>query len=129
HVSNLYDAPMPYMKRITWSGSALHEGPLPGYPASHGCVRLTSNFAQLLWRTTKLGARVIITRPEVAPVGIEHARLFVPRPMVVAEPALTSAIKTADAGAAPSIEAKPDAAAAPQPITTSGLPATLPAAV
>ena len=41
HVSNLYDAPMPYMQRITWSGSALHQGPLPGYPASHGCVRLT----------------------------------------------------------------------------------------
>ena len=62
HVSNLYDAPMPYMQRITWSGSALHEGPLPGYPASHGCVRLTDSFAQLLWKTTKIGARVIVTR-------------------------------------------------------------------
>jgi lipoprotein-anchoring transpeptidase ErfK/SrfK len=56
HVSNLYNAPMPYMQRITWSGSALHEGPLPGYPASHGCVRLTSGFAQLLWNATKMGA-------------------------------------------------------------------------
>jgi lipoprotein-anchoring transpeptidase ErfK/SrfK len=75
HVSNLYDAPMPYMQRITWSGSALHEGPLPGYPASHGCVRLPTDFAQILWRATKLGARVIITRDEAAPVAIEHERL------------------------------------------------------
>ena len=79
HVSNLYDAPMPYMQRITWSGTALHEGPLPGYPASHGCVRLPTEFAQLLWRTTKLGARVIIARDEAAPVAIEHERLFVAR--------------------------------------------------
>ena len=97
HVSNLYDAPMPYMQRITWSGSALHEGPLPGYPASHGCVRLTGNFAQLLWKTTKMGARVIITRPEVAPVEIEHARLFVPQPKVAFAPATTSGlVKTAE---------------------------------
>ena len=74
HVSNLYDASMPYMQRITWSGSALHEGPLPGYPASHGCVRLTTSFAQLLWKTTKMGARVIVTHPDVAPIEFEHAR-------------------------------------------------------
>ena len=84
HVSNLYDASMPYMQRITWSGSALHEGPLPGYPASHGCVRLTESFAQLLWKTTKMGARVIVTRPEVAPLEFAHARLFVPKPKMVA---------------------------------------------
>ncbi|AMN41805.1 L,D-transpeptidase [Rhodoplanes sp. Z2-YC6860] len=76
HVSNLYYAPMPFMQRITWSGSALHEGPLPGYPASHGCVRLPNDFAQLLWKSTKLGARVVITRDEVAPVAIEHDRLI-----------------------------------------------------
>ena len=41
HYSNLYDdAYMPHMQRITWSGIALHGGALPGYPASHGCVRL-----------------------------------------------------------------------------------------
>src|SRR6185437_12155066 len=80
HVSNLYDAAMPYMQRITWSGSALHQGPLPGYPASHGCVRLTSEFAQLLWRTTKLGARVIVTRPNVAPADFESPRLTLLKP-------------------------------------------------
>jgi hypothetical protein len=86
HVSNLYDASMPYMQRITWSGSALHQGPLPGYPASHGCVRLTESFAQLLWKTTKMGARIIVTRPEVAPLEFAHARLFVPKPKMVAAP-------------------------------------------
>jgi hypothetical protein len=118
HVSNLYDASMPYMQRITWSGSALHQGPLPGYPASHGCVRLTESFAQLLWKTTKMGARVIVTRPEVAPLDFAHARLFVPKPKMVAappavvpapvpvvtvEPATTSSVKvrTADATNAP----------------------------
>jgi hypothetical protein len=77
---------MPYMQRITWSGSALHQGPLPGYPASHGCVRLTESFAQLLWKTTKMGARVIVTRPEVAPLEFAHARLFVPKPKMVSAP-------------------------------------------
>lgn len=97
HVSNLYDAKMPYMQRITWSGAALHEGPLPGYPASHGCVRLPTEFAQLLWKATKIGARVIISRDEPAPVEIAHERLFVakarseapkvePRPEIRREP-------------------------------------------
>ncbi len=83
HVSNLYNASMPYMQRITWSGSALHEGPLPGYAASHGCVRLTTSFAQMLWKTTKMGARVIVTHPDVAPVEFESPRLFVPKPKLV----------------------------------------------
>jgi lipoprotein-anchoring transpeptidase ErfK/SrfK len=78
HVSNLYDAKMPYMQRITWSGAALHEGPLPGYPAAHGCVRLPNEFAQLLWKATKIGARVIIiARDDAQPVEIAHERLFV----------------------------------------------------
>lgn len=84
HVSNLYDAPMPYMQRITWSGSAMHQGPLPGYPASHGCVRLPNDFAALLWKATKIGARVIIAKDEAAPVAIESSRLPVPKPPMVA---------------------------------------------
>jgi hypothetical protein len=83
HRSNLYsNAPMPFMQRITWSGVALHQGVLPGYPASHGCIRLPASFAAYLWGTTRIGtgARVIITRDEVAPVDIAHARLFVPKP-------------------------------------------------
>src|SRR4029078_10194232 len=80
HRSNIYsDAPMPYMQRITWSGIALHAGKLPGYPASHGCIRLPEHFATRLWALSKIGARVIIARDEVAPVAIAHPRLPVPK--------------------------------------------------
>jgi lipoprotein-anchoring transpeptidase ErfK/SrfK len=80
HVSNIYSgAPMPYMQRITWSGIALHAGKLPGYPASHGCIRLPEHFAARLWGLSKIGARVIIARDEVAPVAIAHPRLPVPK--------------------------------------------------
>jgi hypothetical protein len=85
HRSNIYsNAPMPFMQRITWSGVALHEGVLPGYPASHGCIRLPKEFAQKLWALTKLGARVIVARSDVAPVDIVHPALFVPRPQPIA---------------------------------------------
>jgi L,D-transpeptidase catalytic domain len=78
HRSNIYSgAPMPYMQRITWSGVALHAGVLPGHPASHGCIRMPSDFATKLYGMTRLGARVIITRNEIAPVSFEHGRLFV----------------------------------------------------
>ena len=87
HRSNIYaGAPMPYMQRITWSGIALHEGALPGHPASHGCIRLSNEFARKLWPTTKLGARVIVARTELAPSDFAHAKLFAPRPKPVAEP-------------------------------------------
>ena len=80
HESNIYSgAPMPYMERITWSGIALHEGPLPGHAASHGCIRLPGSFASSLFKITKLGARVVITRDPVAPVAFASARLFVPK--------------------------------------------------
>jgi hypothetical protein len=80
HRSNIYSgAPMPYMQRITWSGIALHAGPLPGYPASHGCIRLPQDFAIRLWGTTNVGTRVIVTRALVAPVEITHTNLFVPK--------------------------------------------------
>jgi hypothetical protein len=81
HHSNLYsNAPMPFMERITWSGVALHEGPLPGYPASHGCIRMTHEFAARLWSITKLGVRVIVARNEVTPADFAHPRLFEPKP-------------------------------------------------
>lgn len=79
HKSNIYsDAPMPYMHRITWSGIALHQGVLPGRPASHGCIRLPESFASRLFATSKLGARVIVTRDPVAPVAIDSPRLISP---------------------------------------------------
>ena len=80
HESNIYSgAPMPYMQRITWSGIALHAGPRPGYPASHGCIRLPEDFAIRLFHITKVGARVIVTREPAAPVEIASLKLFVPK--------------------------------------------------
>jgi lipoprotein-anchoring transpeptidase ErfK/SrfK len=71
HYSNLYDdASMPFMERITWSGIALHAGPLPGYPASHCCVRMPYEFAQRLFDMTKIGMRVIVARNDVRPVKL-----------------------------------------------------------
>jgi lipoprotein-anchoring transpeptidase ErfK/SrfK len=68
HYSNLYDdAYMPHMQRITWSGIALHGGPLPGYPASHGCIRMPYDFAARLFDLTRMGMRVIVAPTEVAP--------------------------------------------------------------
>lgn len=61
HRSNKYnDAPMPYMQRLDWYGIALHAGKLPGYPASHGCIRLPSEFAAKLFAATELGTEVMI---------------------------------------------------------------------
>jgi lipoprotein-anchoring transpeptidase ErfK/SrfK len=81
HRSNIYsNAPMPFMQRITWSGVALHEGVLPGYPASHGCIRMGGDFATWLWKMTKVGTRVIVTNEEPAPAEISSAKLFVPAP-------------------------------------------------
>jgi hypothetical protein len=72
HYSSKYNsAPMPYMQRLTWYGVALHAGNLPGYPASHGCIRLPRDFAKLLYGVSGLGMTVVITDrptgPRVAP--------------------------------------------------------------
>jgi lipoprotein-anchoring transpeptidase ErfK/SrfK len=81
HHSNLYDdASMPHMQRITWSGIALHGGPLPGYAASHGCVRMPYGFAERLFDETRLGMRVIVAPGDAAPVEIAHPALFSPNP-------------------------------------------------
>jgi L,D-transpeptidase catalytic domain len=94
HHSNIYSgAPMPYMQRITWSGVALHEGELPGHPASHGCIRMSRDFARKLWPITKLGVRVIVTRDELTPVEFAHANLFVSRSKP-AEPHTTMNVAT-----------------------------------
>ena len=79
HYSNLYDdAQMPFMQRLTWSGIALHAGALPGYPASHGCVRMPYTFAEQLFPQSKIGTRVIVARDDVAPIEISHAKLWKP---------------------------------------------------
>ena len=76
HVSNLYDdAEMPFMQRITWSGIALHAGPLPGYRASHGCVRLPYRFAERLFGLTSVGTRVVIAPNNVEAINTSHPLL------------------------------------------------------
>ena len=84
HRSNMYDdASMPNMQRITWNGIAMHAGPLPGYPASHGCIRLPSGFSARLFNKTRIGMRVIISPNDTAPVEISHPQLFSPDPEIV----------------------------------------------
>lgn len=79
HHSTMYDdAWMPNMQRITWNGVALHGGPLPGYAASHGCVRMPYGFAEKLFDKTRIGMRVIIAPNDAAPVEISHPALLVP---------------------------------------------------
>jgi lipoprotein-anchoring transpeptidase ErfK/SrfK len=71
HFSNLYNnAPMPNMQRLTWDGIALHAGALPGYPASHGCIRLPMEFSRLLFDVTRLGTRVHVIQ-DAPPSAIE----------------------------------------------------------
>ena len=80
HASNLYSgAPMPFMQRITWSGVAMHQGQLPGYAASHGCIRLRGEFAERWFKMTKIGLRVIIAPSDIEPVPFASSRLPVPR--------------------------------------------------
>ncbi|MFT4098776.1 MAG: L,D-transpeptidase family protein [Rhodoblastus sp.] len=78
HRSTLYDdAPMPFMQRLTWSGVALHEGHVTGRPASHGCIRLPAAYAKDLYRFTKRGVRVVISREDVKPIPLtEFASVF-----------------------------------------------------
>jgi hypothetical protein len=86
HRSNLYDsAPMFYMHRLTWSGVAMHEGILPGYAASHGCIRMPTDFVSRLWKISKLGVRVVIARNDPVPYEFDHPKLFNPRGRPVAQ--------------------------------------------
>ncbi len=77
HTSSIYKgAEMPYMERVTWGGIALHAGNLPGYPDSHGCVRLPLEFSKLLFGVTMKGATVIIANEHSAPAETVHPGLF-----------------------------------------------------
>src|SRR5262249_30229815 len=85
HHSSLYDdAWMPNMLRITWNGIALHGGPLPGYAASHGCVRMPYGFAEKLFDKVDIGMRVIISPGDAEPVEFSHPALFVPKSAAIA---------------------------------------------
>jgi lipoprotein-anchoring transpeptidase ErfK/SrfK len=104
HRSNIYSgAPMPYMQRITWSGIAMHAGVLPGYPASHGCIRMPTAFAMKMWNWTRMGARVIITPGAITPATFSHpllvAQKVVPQPLIANDPATDAPAVKSDKGA------------------------------
>ena len=108
HHSTLYDdAWIPNMQRITWNGIALHGGPLPGYAASHGCMRMPYDFAEKLFDKTRIGMRLIISPNDAAPVEFSHRALFVPK---------------AKALAAAAVRAEPLAREAAEAAKTSALP-------
>jgi hypothetical protein len=77
HSSTYNNAPMPYMERLTWQGVALHAGNLPGYPASHGCIRLPLEFAKVLFGVTTLGTPVIVADAKMATADIRHPGLLI----------------------------------------------------
>ena len=126
HRSTLYDdAEMPNMQRITWNGIALHGGPLPGYAASHGCIRMPFGFAEKLFDRTRIGMRVIISPDNAEPVEFSHPALLVPKAeAIAAAPARAEALPREAAEAAKTAdEAKKAAATATR--ETASLSASL----
>src|SRR5262245_25231701 len=122
HRSNIYwNAPMPYMQRITWSGVTLHAGVVPGYPASHGCIRLPHRFAVDLYGMTKVGARIIIAPDDASVLSVEASRL--PAPKLTPAPAEESGhsqaasteVKTPGAPAASTVKVAASSANAASP--------------
>ncbi len=127
HHSNLYDdAWMPNMQRITWSGIALHGGPLPGYAASHGCVRMPYDFAEKLFDKTRVGMRVIISPDDAEPAEFSDPALFVPNAETLAAAPARAERLARDAADAEkmAVEAKNAAAAAKR--EAASLTASLP---
>jgi hypothetical protein len=87
HRSTIYDgAPMPYMERLTWGGIALHAGGLPGYPESHGCIHLPSEFAQRLFEISPNGMTVVIVTEQTAPEQVAHPGFLAPVKLVGGQP-------------------------------------------
>jgi L,D-transpeptidase-like protein len=94
HFSRTYDnAPMPYQQRLTWKGVALHAGNLPGYPASHGCVRLPMEFAKKLFDLTPMGGTVVIAGGHRDPIKRPAAGVLAPAMAGITKP--PSAVLTA----------------------------------
>ncbi|MET0372553.1 MAG: L,D-transpeptidase family protein [Sphingobium sp.] len=106
HRSNIYsNAPMPFMQRLTWDGIALHAGHNPGYPASHGCIRLPYAFAQQLFAITVLGTLVEVTAGRLNPALMLDA-------LLIADPGSTVVTFTPRAGRRP-LDSRPTPRFAP----------------
>ena len=116
HESNIYEgAAMPFMQRLTWTGTALHAGNLPGYPASHGCIRLPWSFAEKLFGITQINTRVIVTSDDPVPIGFSHPKLFAPpvdavpnQPMVQAVTSRVASLAVTPVLAAPMAVTNPN---------------------
>ncbi|GGE05987.1 L,D-transpeptidase [Polymorphobacter glacialis] len=79
HKSNLYNsAPMPYMQRLTWDGIALHAGNLPGYPASHGCIRMPKEFSKHLFEVSNMGMTVVVHDEAAEPQTVADTAMLAP---------------------------------------------------
>jgi hypothetical protein len=79
HKSNLYNnAPMPNMQRLTWDGIALHAGHLPGYAASHGCIRLPLAFSKKLFEVTEVGMTVVVVNQKAVPLTVDDHAFLAP---------------------------------------------------
>jgi L,D-transpeptidase-like protein len=105
HYSSTYNnAPMPNMQRLTWQGTALHAGNLPGYPASHGCIRLPMQFSKLVFSITQLGTSVIIADQKSAQSSVVRPDLVLPKD--VAETAQKAQSKARNTKKTPSEDAK-----------------------
>jgi hypothetical protein len=126
HHSTLYDdAWMPNMQRITWNGIALHGGPLPGYAASHGCVRMPYEFAEELFDKTWIGMRVIISPNDATPVEFSHPALFVPKAEVIAAAPARAETLAREAAEAAEVADEAKKAAATTARETASLTASL----
>jgi hypothetical protein len=124
HHSNIYSgAPMPFMERLTWSGVALHEGVNLGHPASHGCIRMSHDFAVRLYAVSKLGAEVFITDAELAPQEFADGHLFVHKDPAPPIPVLAAATPTLPAVLAQDAAIAADAGAAVMDAVRSTRPA------
>ena len=87
HRSTIYDgAPMPYMERLTWGGVALHAGGLPGYPESHGCIHLPSEFARRLFDISPNGMTVVIGTEATEPQRVAHPGYLAPVTLAGGQP-------------------------------------------
>ncbi len=144
HRSNIYSgARMPYMQRLTWSGIALHAGWVPGYPASHGCVRVPPAFAQSLFKLTDASATTVVIGDDPLESDVlaqqfaltaqlpVHSALAPPVDPVRVELAGTAATpsRTALASAAPAAPPTPAPTPTPTPATPAPIRPALPLAV
>ena len=126
HHSTMYDdASMPNMQRITWNGVALHGGPLPGYAASHGCVRMPFGFAERLFDKTRIGMRVIISPNDATPVDFSHPALFMPTAEAIAAAPARAETLARDAAATAKAADEAKQAAASSARDTATLAASL----